>query len=133
MGVDNLTDRHEPGRMFNTSVSRSFTFEASHQLTWHTGKCAKLHGHSYRLEVTVASPLKPDGVVIDFGDIKATVTKHVLTEYDHAHLNDFLPNPTAELVAADIAERLLGAGLQVSAVTVHETAACSATVHVRDT
>jgi 6-pyruvoyltetrahydropterin/6-carboxytetrahydropterin synthase len=133
MGADDLTDHHERGTMITTSLTRSFTFEASHQLAWHPGRCANLHGHSYRLEVTVIGPLNADGVVIDFGDIKARVTKHVLTEYDHAHLNDFLPNPTAELVAADIADRLLNAGLAVSAVTVHETAACAATVHVRNT
>jgi len=35
-----------------TLVTRSFTFEAAHQLPWHPGKCRDLHGHGYRLEVT---------------------------------------------------------------------------------
>ncbi|MDF3310008.1 6-carboxytetrahydropterin synthase QueD [Rhodococcus sp. T2V] len=120
-----LTDRR-----FLTSVTRRFSFEAAHQLPWHTGKCAKLHGHSYLLDVTVSGPLTSDGIVTDFSDLKAAVTKHVLDEYDHAHLNDFLSNPTAELIAADIANRLLEAGLTVTKVTVHETASCSATVRV---
>lgn len=113
-----------------TSVTRQFRFEASHQLPWHPGKCANLHGHSYVLDVTVENDLTPDGIVIDFANLKAAVSKHVLDDYDHRHLNDLLPNPTAELIAADIATRLLGAGLLVTTVTIAETAACSATVRV---
>jgi len=118
------------GRRLVTSVTRRFSFEAAHQLPWHSGKCAKLHGHSYVLDVTVSNDLTTDGIIIDFADLKATVAKHVLDDYDHAHLNDFLPNPTAELIAADIASRLLRAGLTVVTVTVHETANCSATVQI---
>ncbi|MEH3140260.1 MAG: 6-carboxytetrahydropterin synthase QueD [Mycobacterium kyogaense] len=114
-----------------TSVARRFSFEAAHQLPWHTGKCAKLHGHSYRLDVTVTGPVTGEGIVIDFTDLKSIVSKAVLADYDHAFLNDFLANPTAELIATDIAKRLLDAGLAVSAVTVHETANCSATVEVQ--
>lgn len=113
-----------------TSVTRRFTFEASHRLPWHPGKCARLHGHSYVLDVTVGGPLTSDGIVIDFADLKEAVTKHALDAYDHQHLNDFLPNPTVELIAADIAARLLDAGLPVTIITVAETASCSATVRV---
>lgn len=117
-------------RVLVTSVTRRFTFEASHQLQWHSGRCAKLHGHSYVLDVTIEGPVNTNGIVIDFGDIKATVTKHVLDDYDHQHLNEILPNPTAELIAADIAKRLLDAGLPVTTIAVAETASCSATVRV---
>lgn len=113
-----------------TSVTRRFTFEASHQLLWHPGKCAKLHGHSYVLDVTIEGPLNTNGIVIDFGDIKTTVTEHVLNDYDHRHLNEFLPNPTAELIASDITNRLLNAGLPITTIVVAETASCSATVRV---
>jgi 6-pyruvoyltetrahydropterin/6-carboxytetrahydropterin synthase len=113
-----------------TSVTRRFSFEAAHQLPWHPGKCASLHGHSYQLDVTVTGTLTEDGVVIDFADLKAAVQDHVLKDYDHSNLNDFLPNPTAELIAADIANRLLQADLPVAEVTVHETTTCSATVRV---
>jgi queuosine biosynthesis protein QueD len=119
-------------RRLVTSVTRRFTFEASHELPWHLGKCAKLHGHSYVLDVTVEAPLNSDGIVIDFGDIKSTVTKHVLDDYDHQHLNEILPNPTAELIAADIVNRLLDASLLVTTVTVAETGSCSATVRVTE-
>lgn len=120
-------------RRLLTSVTRRFTFEASHELPWHPGKCARLHGHSYVLDVTVEGPLNADGIVVDFGDIKSTVTKHVLGDYDHQHLNEILPNPTAERIAADIVNRLLDASLPVTTVTVAETDSCSATVRVTET
>lgn len=117
-------------RRFVTSVTRRFSFEAAHQLLWHSGKCANLHGHSYLLDVTVTGSLTQDGIIVDFADLKATVTEHVLNDYDHSYLNDLIENPTAELIAADVINRLLEAGLTVTKVTVHETAACSATVQV---
>lgn len=119
-----------PKWTLTTSVTRRFTFEASHQLPWHSGKCANLHGHSYVLDVTVENELTRDGIVIDFADLKAAVTKYVLDDYDHCHLNEVLPNPTAELVAADITMRLLDGGIPVTKITVAETASCSATVRV---
>ena len=125
-----MKETRNPKQEMVTEVTRRFTFEASHQLPWHEGKCARLHGHSYVLDVTVQGPLNPDGIVIDFSDMKAAVTKHVLDKYDHQHLNDFLPNPTAEIIAADIANRLLDTGLNIAAITVAETASCSATVRV---
>lgn len=118
------------GRRLVTSVTRSFSFEAAHELAWHSGKCAKLHGHSYQLDVTVTGNLTTNGIVVDFADLGAVVRAHVLSDYDHSYLNDFLANPTAELIAADIANRLLAVGLALAEVTVHETAACSATVRV---
>ena len=47
-----------------TLVTRSFTFEAAHQLPWHPGKCRDLHGHGYRPEVTVEGRIGPQGIVI---------------------------------------------------------------------
>lgn len=113
-----------------TSLTGIFTFEASHQLEWHSGKCSRLHGHSYQLSVTVTGPVNGDGIVIDFAVLKAAVQAHVLDDYDHAHLNDLLSNPTAELIAADAATRLLAAGLPVSEVTIRETAKYSSTVRI---
>lgn len=121
---------HSGAPQLTTSLTRIFTFEASHQLEWHPGKCARLHGHSYQLSVTVTGPVNRDGIVIDFADLKAVVQKHFLDDYDHVHLNDVLPSPTAELIAADAATRLLAAGLPVSEVTIRETAKCSSTVRI---
>ena len=104
-----------------TRVSRSFSFEAAHQLEWHSGACKNLHGHSYKLEVTVAGALDANGIVIDFSDLSAVVGREVIDAYDHTYLNDFLPNPTAELIAADIWQRLTAAGLPVDKVVLWET------------
>lgn len=104
-----------------TRVSRNFSFEAAHQLEWHSGACKNLHGHSYRLEVTVAGQLDDNGIVIDFSDLSAVVNREVIDVYDHTYLNDFLPNPTAELIAADIWQRLDAAGLGVDTIVLWET------------
>ncbi|HVV38564.1 MAG TPA: 6-carboxytetrahydropterin synthase QueD [Acidimicrobiales bacterium] len=104
-----------------TRVTRSFSFEAAHQLEWHPGACQNLHGHSYRLEVTVSGPLTADGIVIDFSDLSALVHREVIDRFDHTYLNDLLPNPTAELIAADIWERLAHAGAVLHRIRLWET------------
>ena len=94
-----------------TSVTRAFTFEAAHQLPWHKGKCQRLHGHSYRLEVTVEGPVRPDGMVVDFAELREVVDRDIVSRYDHQYLNDFLDNPTAELLAQEIWKLLEAAQL----------------------
>ena len=105
-----------------TSVSRTFHFEAAHQLPWHPGKCQRLHGHSYRLEVTVEGPIGDQGIVIDFADIKAVVDREVVARFDHRYLNDLMDNPTAELLAGEIWKTLEAADLAVSRIRLWETA-----------
>lgn len=107
-----------------TSVTRSFRFEAAHQLPWHPGKCQRLHGHSYRLEVTVDGAVADNGVVVDFADIRAVVEREVIERYDHQYLNDLLDNPTAELIAHEIWKSLEAAELSISRVRLWETADC---------
>lgn len=104
-----------------TSVTRSFTFEAAHQLPWHTGKCQRLHGHSYRLEVTVEGPLDHQGIVVDFADIKQVVERDIVARYDHTYLNDLFDNPTAELIAHEIWKTIEAAGLAVARIRLWET------------
>ncbi len=104
-----------------TRVTRSFSFEAAHQLEWHTGACKNLHGHSYRLEVTVAGELDANGIVIDFSDLREVVERAVIGRFDHTFLNDLLPNPTAELIAADIWDRLRAAHLELDRIVLWET------------
>jgi 6-pyruvoyltetrahydropterin/6-carboxytetrahydropterin synthase len=104
-----------------TSVTRAFHFEAAHQLPWHEGKCRHLHGHSYRLEVTVAGPIGPQGVVLDFADLRAAVEREVIDRYDHRYLNDLMDNPTAELIAHEIWKTLAAAGLAVTRIRLWET------------
>lgn len=104
-----------------TSVTRAFHFEAAHQLPWHAGQCQRLHGHSYRLEVSVTGPVREDGMVIDFGQLKEVVRREVIDRYDHQYLNDFFENPTAEVVATDVWKRLESAGLAVTRIRLWET------------
>jgi 6-pyruvoyltetrahydropterin/6-carboxytetrahydropterin synthase len=106
------------------SVTRSFTFDAAHQLPWHPGACARLHGHTYRLEVTATGPLLPTGIVVDFADLKHAVQAAVLDHLDHRLLNDLIDNPTAERVALDALDRLLAAGLPITRLRLWETPDC---------
>lgn len=104
-----------------TSVTCVFTFEAAHQLPWHAGACQRLHGHGYRLEVTVSGPLNEHGIVADFSDVRRVVRSEVIDRYDHTYLNDLLDNPTAELIAQDAWKHLEAAGLAVSRLRLWET------------
>ncbi|MBX2972755.1 MAG: 6-carboxytetrahydropterin synthase [Flavobacteriales bacterium] len=71
-------------------ITKRFTFEMAHALRGYDGPCRHIHGHSYVLDVTlggrpVADPDDPkDGMVIDFGELKAIVQRTVLAYYDHA-------------------------------------------------
>jgi 6-pyruvoyltetrahydropterin/6-carboxytetrahydropterin synthase len=102
-------------------VTRSFSFEAAHELPWHPGKCKRLHGHHYRFEATVEGPLDDNGIVIDFEDVKRIVNAEVVDRYDHQYLNDFLENPTAERLAQDVWRRLTEAGLNLVGLRLWET------------
>ena len=104
------------------SVTCTFSFEAAHRLAWHPGKCRNLHGHSYRLDVTVRGPLDDNGVVIDFDTLSEIVEREVIVRFDHRDLNQIIDNPTAELLAHKAWELLVAAGLAPSALRLWETA-----------
>jgi 6-pyruvoyltetrahydropterin/6-carboxytetrahydropterin synthase len=108
-----------------TSVTCSFTFEAAHTLPWHPGKCKNLHGHSYRLDVTVRGPLDANGVVIDFDRLKEIVDREVINRWDHRDLNQVLDNPTAELLAHKAWQLLTDAGVPLAALRLWETTTSS--------
>jgi len=71
-------------------ITREFTFEMAHVLDFHDGPCRNVHGHSYRLLVTVSgTPLNDpgsprDGMIIDFADLKKIVEEKVINTFDHA-------------------------------------------------
>ncbi len=71
-------------------ITKEFSFETGHALYGYDGKCRNVHGHSYKLAVTViGKPIdKPGaiklGMVIDFGDLKKIVNKEVVDPFDHA-------------------------------------------------
>lgn len=73
-------------------LSKEFRFEASHQLPNHDGKCARLHGHSWKLKVWVAGHVmdiipkySKEGMVVDYSDIK-TAVQPIVDGLDHHHL-----------------------------------------------
>ena len=71
-------------------ITKEFTFETGHALYGYDGKCRNVHGHSYKLAVTViGQPVQGEGevklgMVIDFGDLKKIVETEVVDPFDHA-------------------------------------------------
>ncbi|MDO6491248.1 MULTISPECIES: 6-pyruvoyl trahydropterin synthase family protein [unclassified Cellulophaga] len=76
--------------MSNIRITKQFSFETGHALYGYDGKCRNVHGHSYKLSVTViGSPITDTnnvkwGMVIDFGDLKKIVKEEIVDVYDHA-------------------------------------------------
>ena len=87
-------------------VTKIFTFDAAHQLTNYYGKCERVHGHTYRLEVTLEGDVHSNDMVIDFVLLKRIVKRQVLEKLDHHFLNDVLENPSAERLAVWIWDQL---------------------------
>lgn len=109
-------------------LSKRFTFEASHRLPHHDGKCARLHGHSWVAVVTCeGDSLQPQGpkhnMLLDYGDISAAVKPLVEDHLDHWHLNDSLvmESPTSEAIARWLFGAVRLTGLPVSSVVIEET------------
>ena len=80
-------------------VTKRFRFDSAHHLPGYPGKCARPHGHGYLLDVTVEGPIREDGLVFDFYDLKRIVNERVIDRLDHRDLNDMLEMPSAENVA----------------------------------
>lgn len=119
--------------MFEVSVE--YSFAAGHALRGYKGKCENLHGHNYKLEVTVAGEkLNSIGLLMDFVELRAAI-KTLVERLDHRFLNELPPfdqlNPSAENIAKYFCEGLKpqvsAQGLNVKAVTVWETDSSSAT------
>ncbi len=76
--------------MGNIRITKEFTFETGHALYGYDGKCRNVHGHSYKLSVTVIGTPITDtsnvklGMVIDFGDLKRIVKEEIVEPFDHA-------------------------------------------------
>lgn len=81
-------------------VTKEFTFDSAHELTNYEGKCANLHGHTYKLHVTVRRQsfsqdlVDESGMVIDFSKLKEIVQEFVINKLDHRNLNEVLPFQT---------------------------------------
>lgn len=115
------------------NVFKEFTFEAAHRLpnVSPEHKCARLHGHSFRVAVHVEGEVgEESGWVVDFADIEhAFAPLH--EQLDHRYLNEIegLDNPTSERLAEWIWERLASALPGLDTVVVRET--CTAGVEFR--
>lgn len=116
-------------------ISVDYTFAAGHALRNYKGKCENVHGHNYKLRVTVEGPaLDSTGLLVDFLDLRAAI-KSLVDRLDHQFLNDLPPfdklNPSAENIARyfsdGLAPQLKGDGRRVQSVTVWETDTTSAT------
>lgn len=82
-------------------LSKEFHFHAAHFLKDHPGKCKNIHGHTYKLVVTLkGNILNEIGMLLDFGFIKKIVKERIIKRVDHKLLNDVLNYiPTAENMA----------------------------------
>lgn len=106
-------------------ITQAFTFEAAHRLpnVPETHRCHRMHGHSYRVELTLDGPVDPaTGWVVDFFDVEAAFAP-VLGRLDHYCLNEVpgLENPTAEHIAAWIWNETKPALPLLASVKVFET------------
>ncbi len=120
-------------------INVSSHFDGAHRLYDYDGKCARVHGHSWKVDVRLMSDsLNEQGMVCDFHDLKK-ILHDVVDDYDHILINDVEPfkklSPTAENLSRVIYERLVteleNAGLTtlLAQVTVHESGNASATYY----
>ena len=97
-------------------LRRDFTFDAAHSIR-EMGACERLHGHTYRLVVTLEGSPDENGIILDFRALNEIVTSHALSLLDHRYLNEVIDarevpvalvveNPTAENVVRWIVEKL---------------------------
>ena len=137
--------------MSNIRITKLFSFETGHALYGYDGKCRNVHGHSYKLSVTViGNPISDSnnvkfGMVIDFSDLKKIVKEEIVNVFDHAtvfnkntpHIelakeledrghNVLLVNyqPTSEMMIIDFAEKIkkrLPKSIRLNSLKLQET------------
>jgi 6-pyruvoyltetrahydropterin/6-carboxytetrahydropterin synthase len=111
-------------------------FAAAHRLVAYEGLCENLHGHNWKVDVTVKSPsLDKLGMVMDFKDLKSAMAE-IMETFDHKYLNEIAPfveiNPTTENLSRVIAELLqakLPDPVRVNSIRVWESPRASATYY----
>ena len=148
--------------MSRIRITKEFTFETAHALYGYDGKCKNIHGHSYKLAVTVIGEPITDtsnvklGMVIDFGDLKKIVKEEVVDPFDHAMVfNKNSPHielardledkghkiiladyqPSSENMVSDFADKLIARlpeNLQLHSLKLRETATAYAEWYASD-
>ncbi|MBA4600993.1 6-carboxytetrahydropterin synthase QueD [Thermoactinomyces mirandus] len=80
------------------ALTKEFTFDSAHHLHQYEGKCKSLHGHTYRLFITISGYVNDRGFVLDFSDLKKIFKEYIELKCDHRYLNESLPpmNTTVE-------------------------------------
>lgn len=115
-------------------ITKEFEFEAAHYLPDHPS-CGKVHGHSYKVLVTLATSDDGMDMVLDFGVLREVILP-IIGRLDHKPLNDILSYPTAENIAKYIWEQIQcqiknfipdSSMAKLMEVTVYETRTSSAT------
>ena len=107
-------------------LTREFRFEAAHRLPMVPPghKCHRMHGHSFRIEITIAGEVdERTGWLVDFAEVAAVVNPILKGELDHRTLNDVagLENATSEVLCAWLWRRFAPLLPGLATVTVHET------------
>lgn len=148
--------------MHKIRITKQFTFETGHALYGYDGKCKNVHGHSYKLSVTVIGTPITDtsnvklGMVIDFGDLKKIVKEEIVDPFDHATVfNKNTPHielakelkdrehkviladyqPTSENMVIDFASKIkarLSKEIQLHSIKLRETDTAFAEWHAGD-
>tara|TARA_R100000306_G_scaffold13173_1_gene15901 strand:+ start:5549 stop:5998 length:450 start_codon:yes stop_codon:yes gene_type:complete len=148
--------------MSKIRITKQFSFETGHALYGYDGKCRNVHGHSYKLSVTViGTPIDDNnhvkyGMVIDFSDLKKIVKEDIVDVFDHATVfNKNTPHvelakelqnrdhnvllvdyqPTSEMMVIDFAEKIkkrLPNNIQLHSLKLQETATSYAEWYAAD-
>ena len=148
--------------MSKVRITKQFTFETGHALYGHDGKCKNIHGHSYKLSVTIfGKPLGDSksskfGMIMDFSDLKKIVKEEIVNPLDHATIfNKNTPHlqlannlkslghkvvlvdyqPTSEMLVIDFAKKIkkrLPGDIQLFSLKLQETATCFAEWYASD-
>jgi 6-pyruvoyltetrahydropterin/6-carboxytetrahydropterin synthase len=148
--------------MKKVRITKEFTFETGHALYGYDGKCRNVHGHSYKLAVTVIGTPIDDmnhvkhGMVIDFTDLKKIVKEEIVDPFDHATVfNKNTPHvelarelsergheviladyqPTSEMMILDFADKIkarLPENIKLFSLRLRETATSYAEWHASD-
>ena len=109
----------------SVTLTKDFYFEAAHTLP-HVPpdhQCARMHGHSYKVQVSVTGPVDPkSGWLMDHAEISRLV-RPLIADLDHRYLNDIpgLENPTFEQLASWLWRKLQPSLPGLSEITIHET------------
>jgi len=103
-------------------VTKEFIFDAAHFLPFYEGKCENLHGHTYKMHVTVkAKKDNYSGMAFDFVLLKEAAKKEVVDLFDHQLINDHIENPSAENIAQFAWEKLIQKNIPLYEIKVWET------------